>query len=254
MRNILIFIALLITCVVTMAQSYLPTLTDGNRWEIRKPMGMGQFLDYVYVVKCDTLIGDKLYKPAILASTSGILGYYREDTLEQKVYKWNPAAENEEAIIDYSLNAGDSMELAGYSITIDSIAYKTYMGRERKFLYFGSIQAFIEGVGHSFYGVHDFGGYQLIMSFEEAADTCSLSTEVIDTYSGGIHVYPNPTESILKITGINNRHGLLTILNYSGQVVQTEKASANVNIAHLAPGIYFLKIEGAPQTYKVIKL
>jgi len=240
--------------MVLMAQSYLPTLLDGNRWEVRKPMGMGQYLDYTYVVKCDTLIAGQYYKPASLPSTGTILGYYREDTLEQRIYKWNTNTANEEAIIDYSLNAGDSMEVAGYYLTADSITYEMYMGRVRKFIHFNTLQAFIEGIGHSFYGVHDFGGYQMITAFEEAADTCSISTGVTDNFGGKIEIYPNPTESILKITGLNNRHGLLTILNYSGQVVQKEKAAAHVNIIHLEPGIYFLTIEGLPQTYKIIKL
>ncbi len=69
-----------------------------------------------------------------------------------------------------------------------------------------------------------------------------------------ISVYPNPVKDILNITSQKNVDKA-EIYNVSGQLIQTEKASNQINMEALPAGIYILKVILADevQTFKIVK-
>ncbi|HRF99529.1 MAG TPA: T9SS type A sorting domain-containing protein [Bacteroidia bacterium] len=79
----------------------------------------------------------------------------------------------------------------------------------------------------------------------------------------GMSVYPNPNSGIFTIELNTNEslNGSLSITSVDGRLVYTELITGNgiitksINIAHLAEGIYYLKVEtkDAVRTYKVLK-
>ena len=79
----------------------------------------------------------------------------------------------------------------------------------------------------------------------------------------GMSVYPNPNSGIFTIELNTNEslNGSLSITSVDGRLVYTELINGigiitkSINIAHLAEGIYYLKVEtkDAVRTYKVLK-
>ncbi|GEM_PF-2106689 len=69
-----------------------------------------------------------------------------------------------------------------------------------------------------------------------------------------ISVYPNPVKDILNITSQKNVDKA-EIYNLSGQLIQTEKATNQINMETLPAGIYILKVISADevQTFKIVK-
>ena len=60
------------------------------------------------------------------------------------------------------------------------------------------------------------------------------------------HIYPNPTIDILNISAVNLEEFQLEIVDMYGNVSYTGKpitGSAQLNVSHLAPGIYFLRLK-----------
>ncbi|MBL4652408.1 MAG: leucine-rich repeat domain-containing protein [Flavobacteriales bacterium] len=69
------------------------------------------------------------------------------------------------------------------------------------------------------------------------------------------HVYPNPTNAVLYITGDNN-YEMVTMKNLIGDEVGTFNSNQEVNLSLLAPSIYFVEItfnNGQTMTKKIIK-
>jgi Secretion system C-terminal sorting domain len=54
--------------------------------------------------------------------------------------------------------------------------------------------------------------------------------------------YPNPMRDVLTIKLPNkNAHSLVQLINLQGQIVATANDNAQLNVAHLKAGVYFLQ-------------
>ncbi len=70
-----------------------------------------------------------------------------------------------------------------------------------------------------------------------------------------IQVYPNPAKELLHLRSNKNLYAQISILDLSGKIIlsQLQNTSEAISIAHLAPGIYFVRIENQDQNIFVNK-
>ena len=63
-----------------------------------------------------------------------------------------------------------------------------------------------------------------------------------------IHVFPNPSNSILKVGPLNDPHATVQLINPMGQIIQARswvrENQLETDIRHLNPGKYFLVLNG----------
>ncbi len=76
--------------------------------------------------------------------------------------------------------------------------------------------------------------------------------------SEDISVYPNPTNGMISVSGGKSIVRSVAVYNNTGAVVATysfDKANVSVNMEHLAPGVYFIKVmtEAGSKVEKLIK-
>ena len=79
-----------------------------------------------------------------------------------------------------------------------------------------------------------------------------------DIEFSNIKLYPNPSNTIIRIDGLENRDLNVSIYDISGKEVYTDKnyiANSPIGIKNLYSGIYIVKIEaeGAVKNVKLIK-
>ncbi|MEG1586855.1 MAG: T9SS type A sorting domain-containing protein, partial [Bacteroidales bacterium] len=80
----------------------------------------------------------------------------------------------------------------------------------------------------------------------EGSDT---GTDLKETMTSGLKVYPNPAKERLFITGADNQN--YRILNIAGRVIRataTYRSVEGIDTSVLTPGIYFIEINGAKST------
>jgi len=252
MKSIIILIFLFCNFPIS-AQEYIPTLTNGNQWYLMKGLGMGSYTNNEYVIRCDTTINSNIYKKATPLNSTTALDFYREDIQNQKIYKWDQELQSEKLIIDYKLNIGDTMKMNSAILVVDSILVREHYDVDRKFIYFDDVQYYIEGIGFSLYGVHDFGGWQVITDFKETALDCnSTSTSVENVQS--LAFYPNPTHGILKVTKKNDNKTNGIIVNELGQIVKAVHFNSEIDMTELPSGIYYLRVEEYNSIFKIVKI
>ena len=69
-----------------------------------------------------------------------------------------------------------------------------------------------------------------------------------------IKIFPNPTNGIINIAGLDNEVVKASVYSINGQLVLTKSSNLDtINIADVAPGVYFLNIETTTAN-KVVKL
>ena len=110
----------------------------------------------------------------------------------------------------------------------------------------------------------DVGVYTLIINLDiyvgglttpQAQDVVDYYTiEVLDCSTSGIEennlsnivAFPNPTEDVLTLNGLNGSTESIAILNTNGQVMMNystvQSSHFNINVSTLESGIYFVKI------------
>ncbi len=134
---------------------YLPLFAPNKTWNVMIP---GEYDDYYeQVLTIDSTnyfinINDTIYY-SILDNNYFEYGYFREDKLEQKIYKRDNESSNEILIYDFSMEVGDSIPTCeGSYIYMDSIKTEDFFGVERNVYYLtdkgheGNI-VWIEGIG-----------------------------------------------------------------------------------------------------------
>gem|GEM_PF-1099478 len=83
----------------------------------------------------------------------------------------------------------------------------------------------------------------------------TIGTAVNDTETLPVKIYPNPVKSVLTVetSGIYNS---LQVINLTGTVVETVNCSrlstVQVNMGHLTPGVYFIKLQGEGTVVKKV--
>lgn len=231
---------------------YLPTLETGNQWDIKKPMGLGIEINNSYFVGCDTTINNQTFKKIIATESKSLLGIYREDVENQKIYKWNTSSKTEQLIIDYDLEVGETFEMDQISYDVDSIKTKLIYGTLRRVIYLNELLSFIEGVGNSMYGVHTFQGFQKINDFSLNNNDC-LTTSLEDFYLSKANIYPNPSLNYFIFSNAKMLNKKATISNAYGEVIKHIEIQENNDVSDLPSGIYFLKLNENQKLYKLVK-
>ncbi|MBU6325485.1 MAG: T9SS type A sorting domain-containing protein, partial [Bacteroidetes bacterium] len=77
---------------------------------------------------------------------------------------------------------------------------------------------------------------RLVILDDDAAPTGTEEHEALR-----MQVFPNPTTGLLQL-GITGDH--VRILNQQGQCVAEYNRVSSINVAHLTPGIYIIKVAG----------
>jgi Secretion system C-terminal sorting domain len=266
-----IFFALTFFLFTNHLFAYLPTIEKGKRYQIVKPMGLGQFIIYYHEINCDTIFETagntyKYTKVNVCDTFGNKLGgssFLREDTIVGKVYFKDSAATTESIIIDYSLQIGDSFYFANNNFTsfVDSIKYKFVYGKIRKVIYFDAALTFTEGIGCSFWGVlpsQNIGGsnaYAYINQVSSGINNCT-PTSISSNYIAPrkINVYPNPSSNSIAIN-IDNIPILvdfnIRIQSVIGQLIYNGKCknSATIDVSKYATGLYLVQLNINENTY-----
>lgn len=118
---------------------------------------------------------------------------------------------------------------------------------------------------------------EIIVDVYLAGSPDSQATEIIDWYvleilpAGGctntlsentttaLSLYPNPTENVLTLEGLNPSANTISIVNMNGQVMDRyttlDTSSFEMNVSNLETGIYFVKINtsNSSETIRFIK-
>ena len=227
---------------------YLPTVIEGNHWTIRKHLGMGGYIDYGYSIQCDTLINNKLYKE-VKQDNQSLLGWVREDTTKQDVFFIKYGQSEENHIISYQVNEKDTFWLNGYPIICDSTSTIHIFDESRKIIYFNNFQAFIEGVGNSFYGIYDFGFYQTIEGFTPDSIFCEPMTgQFVPNCALELTVFPNPTSDYLEIRNPTDLASHYRITDQAGITMFLSEQIADpplrIDTSNWPNGTYILFVNG----------
>ena len=83
--------------------------------------------------------------------------------------------------------------------------------------------------------------------------TSPVSSE--DRKIPNLNIYPNPVKELLTVEGMENSEhiSLLKLLNISGEILHMKEYETNtrlqLNVSHLQPGVYFIKIINKDKTY-----
>jgi hypothetical protein len=204
----------------------------------------------------------------------------REDTLNQKVYRYNYWNDEEVLIFDFSLNQGDTFHSddLGADITVDTVyQYITEDGVERKYLGFSGeyYEGFmLEGIGGPqgpfnepiWPFLWEYGGYLYCSESNDGINIlygpCDDFITGIDTHSGRIgkfEVYPNPFTDFIRID-CNNEIRFISLINLSGLVIESRMIDSKTvffETSRLKSGMYFIDaIDNSKQHYrsKLIKI
>ena len=82
--------------------------------------------------------------------------------------------------------------------------------------------------------------------FIEIVDASSCASGLVETTSSNVRVYPNPTESVLTLDGLNPATENITVTNMHGQLIHAisvvNSLSMEIDVEHLENGIYFIHI------------
>lgn len=200
--------------------------------------------------------------------------FIRENLLEKRVYILFKNDDNnylEFTAADFSLQLGEQMENAftytngsasadGEDLTVAQI--DVLVDGRKKFTVENG-ESFEEGIGSNQ------GPLQIYRPFELYNDVNTVSCYGNDNFLSGscvqvlstngyetidVTIYPNPTSGILKISGNKNFH--FRLYSILGKQVQIEflEEDQQLDISHLASGIYFLRIQGQNKSNKVLKI
>jgi hypothetical protein len=186
----------------------------------------------------------------------------REDTLNQKVYRYNSWNDTEDLIFDFSLNQGDTFQIEGFGDIIADTVYQyiTDDGIARKYIEFtGDCYEgyMLEGIGGPqgpfndpiWPCLWDYGGYQYCIESKNGVGIlfgpCDDFITGIDTHSGRINnfeVYPNPFTDFIRID-CNNEIRFISLINLSGLIIESRMIDSKTiffETSRLKSGMYFI--------------
>lgn len=254
MKTLPIILLIVITIVIKVEinAQYIPTIVEGNKWELTIPTGQGIYLKWNEELTCDTLINNKGYNKLTLGGKK-TRAYLREDTTLQHVYYFDLDSIKEKLWVSYNLVKGDSVY---YGVDqqgiihyhrVDSVYYKEAFGAVRKHIDFNDVAyMYIEGLGNVRDGIDpDMSWFSRITGFSPDGLGCAgLSNEDLKVIKEE-KIYPNPFSDIITVENFSQKPVKYSLLNIYGNVFE-EKIILNRDefiIDDLIPGIYFIRSE-----------
>ncbi len=235
-------------------------------------------------------VNDTLYYYININEEQGGYCCYREDTATQRIYYRSSPDYPELLIYDFSMQEGDSMYTAAFSVPslwlyTDSIRTKTFFGKKRKVYYLTNEEweahpIWIEGIGSlaglpnavSSPDLYWMGNGELTCCYDndtliyqsEYGEMYGCSFEYLDVgelaENQKVKIYPNPTTGIFTIkinSQFSDNNSQIIITDITGKTVMTkEYIPIQIDISNYTQGIYFVKIKtnNYSITKKIIKL
>tara|TARA_B100000925_G_scaffold82365_1_gene58554 strand:- start:3730 stop:4935 length:1206 start_codon:yes stop_codon:yes gene_type:complete len=100
----------------------------------------------------------------------------------------------------------------------------------------------------------EFKGWEDLYMYYGKVNPTALTLSVSDFSSIGISVYPNPTESVIYISGKESVDAI-RLINISGQLIKEVKNASTLDLSSQRNGLYMIEIEseGSTTTGKLIK-
>ncbi|MDB5227018.1 MAG: C-terminal target protein [Bacteroidota bacterium] len=256
--KVLIAFCLSISTNFLFAHDYIKTVVEGKEWDVVKPMGLGTYQYYNYRLACDTTINFLEYKMVRSRDADIIYGYAREDTVAQKVYYITKDSAVEILIADYSLHQNDTFTWqGGFKASVDSVFDSIVFGQTRKIIFFNQELKFIEGIGHSFFGILPLTNFAYITNVQSTAITCNALTFLSVHNNLYLKISPNIVTDDLHINDFEAvKNKSFKIVNIYGQILFDGQLSRDViDVSSLSKGNYYLSVNSENDlfSFKFIK-
>lgn len=273
-----LFLTILGSCSIIFlnGQNYSPLLIEENEWNVLSaglsfPFPFDTVYQTVtYKLTGDTVLNSITYKKIYesweeFPSSWALWSFLREDD-QHKVWERRKDSDKEWLLYDFSLDAGDTVQVGEYPeiLQIDSITTVTINGIERMKLWLSTPlnpeyhETWIEGIGSDkgiiwSGSVLMVGGYYQFLCLSNNGNliymdpeytSCYIVTDVYEMLNEEIRLFPNPAANTLKIknSGKARAHSI-SLYNMSGlQIKSFPPGSTELDVSGLPHGIYFLKI------------
>jgi hypothetical protein len=258
-------ILLFLTANAGKAQSYIPMLSEGNRWcEIQKN-GMDTNVAHIYEtwITGDTLIGLYSYKKTA-TSFPMAQGVLREDSTSMRVYciQEGQSASDEFLLYDFSLQVGDTLYNDFCPMPVLERTEILFAGKNRTRLVVdapGGSLVFYEGIGSMKQGVFSpkcligsltyllcfFENDSLVYHNTDFSDSCTVITSMspvapVEDYSV---LYEN---GILKIKSSSPAPFEVGVYDIMGRELVQQKGSgeAELDLSGFGKEIFIYKVSG----------
>ncbi|MGB0403381.1 MAG: T9SS type A sorting domain-containing protein [Salibacteraceae bacterium] len=230
----------------------IPGANDIARWDGIKfhPVGAGVSGGLGYVHDLIVYKGE-LYIGGSFTISSGHIGDY---IMKWDGQQYHNVGNANWVVFDFEIHKG-ILYAAGIFDIIDDVTCNGlawYDGTKWTEIDYNTGEFITDIVFHkdTLYGQRNSHGKQEILKYQKELPNSVSKTATISSYS----LYPNPTSSIIKIRGLNPNNKY-RVTNLQGEVLLSGN-SQQINISHLSPGIYFIRIysQHHSQTLKFIKL
>ncbi|MCF8457016.1 MAG: T9SS type A sorting domain-containing protein [Bacteroidales bacterium] len=265
---------------------YIPMLEDSCTWNVY--YSFESAWNKIFKVMGDTSINSTEYKAISYLEEvnpnqfwGGISGFYREDTMSQKVYQYQ-GTNGDFLLYDFSLIVGDTFNYGSSlriidSITNDLILYPWGTGElnieldGRRVFYLSdqngyTIDIWIEGIG-SVSGIesnYSGGNDILLCHFNKAGDldfhlnsdsscygTFYLSVSEVNIFD--VSIFPNPSSGSVHISGLQESPYQLAIYDISGKHIlqmQIESNETTIQLDGMRDGVYILVLRNQHETIR----
>lgn len=293
----LVFIALFFTFEMSYSQAYVPFPTENARWVAYQVFSESFSRNYEIFTDGSQVINGigytvlterelvQRYNSSNEPVGSPIFnkrayGYFRNDTVNHKVFLIRNGSTVESIWYDFSLQVGDtvnsifdSSSINGITLFVERIDSVLINGNYRKKLIIGgSCSEYIEGIGSTTglggYGVCIFEGDESLICAQDdstvvygpANSPCKRITSVNEKYLSGniVEVFPNPAVDNLNFnfsSGLNESKEVI-FWNYSGvevlRVNMTTEPNQLVDVSQLANGFYIYQIRSKSNNQRII--
>lgn len=267
-----LFIIGLVVCSNVFSQTnvYRPFPQGYGFWSMTR-QSMSGLNYYRYKTSGDTLVGTYTYKKVLYAYnvTPGPFNFspyafkfaYRNDSINKKVYYLDVTGGlNKDTLwYDFNLNIGDSVENT-YSYmkngffndrvvqSIDSVLICGSYHKRFKFNCTDYEADLVEGVGFLDNFIHSERTgdcpFEPTYIYSTSFSSCNI-TSVEDYLKGStIKIFPNPTSSELRISGLSKITEYAIINNIGATILKGNLSdSQSIDVSSLADGMYILNIQ-----------
>lgn len=296
MKKIITFLSLTILVATSVfAQiNYIPFKTDSVVWSDWVDLGPGGILHTYdhYRPVGDTIINNTSYtiltkirstqnSPVPTFGNEETIGFYRNDSINKKVYFLPIDSTNEKLFYDFDLSIGDTLPDTYFyrkdflnPFIIDSIGDTTLADSVRRKMYYydTSVNSFntllfpdrilVEGIGtlagfaSNFEGAYGLGNNSTLECYKVAGNVIygfgcpplPVSLDEVDIENISLFIYPNPSEGEfnLKFDKKIEKPEQLQLMNLNGQAVNfeiIENSSNQLKVrVNVPPGVYLLHL------------
>jgi len=279
-----LLVLLLLSSIFFYAQDYIPVLEEGAFWDVSyyEQGSLCNINRRRFVLGDEITINDTAYKQLKVYTINGITDgecesapfvvstdyyiddvYVREDINERKVYilsNRNTQDYQEFTLCDFNLEVGD-MLVNGYDVGDVEITNIQIENGVKQYSIDGySYAEGIGGIGGIAAPLLQFEYYDELECFgdiETNENNCSAFAGTDDYLLENVNLFPNPAKTTVQVkTTAPLDITIYTILGKK-KYSYTNILNENLNISHLASGLYYVKLKdvnsNAEKTLKLIK-